>query len=329
MRIILIGIFLLLVVAAPARAQAVLDHAADTLKLDPVYVDPEADRAPSDDEAEDLRAQIEEDDAGPLYIAVLPASAAREAGGSAESALAELARSVDEPGVYATVIGDRFRAGATEGILPRGRAGGLAREAIDSKRADGTAAVLSDFVRRVGAADRGTAGDGDDERGAGGDGGGGFPWLLLAIVAVPVALIAWLGRRRRLRDEAAEFAKVRDLARGDVIRLGDEIRALDLDIEMPDVDPEAKEHYGLAVERYQGAEQALEGARRPEDLQPVVGAARGGALGDGGDPRADGGHRRAGAARAVLLRPAPRALGGGRRVGAARRRAAAGARLRR
>jgi hypothetical protein len=105
--------------------------------------------------------------------------------------------------------------------------------------------------------------------GSGRDDGGGFGWLLLAVPAALFGLFALSRRRRRRREEAAQFAQVRDVARDDVIALGEEIRALDLDMEMPDADSEAKQHYGLAVERYQQAEQALEGARRPEDLQPV------------------------------------------------------------
>jgi uncharacterized membrane protein YgcG len=87
-------------------------------------------------------------------------------------------------------------------------------------------------------------------------------------VAVPLALFG-LSRRRRRREEEAQLAQVRGVARDEVIALGDDIRALDLDMEMPGADPEAKQHYALAVERYQQAEQALEVARRPEDLQPV------------------------------------------------------------
>jgi hypothetical protein len=261
-RILLIGIAALLLAAAPAQAQGVLDRAADTLRLDPVFVDPDAERAVSDEAAEDLRALIAKEDAGPLYIAVLPADAAREAGASPETALLEIARAVDEPGVYAAVIGDAFRAGATEGVLRRGEAGGLARAALEAKRDAGTAAVLEEFVRRVGQARA-------DGGASAGDDGGGFPgWILLALLGVPLALFG-LSRRRRQREEAAQFEQVRGVARDEVIALGDDIRSLDLDMEMPDVDPEAKHHYGLAVERYQQAEQALEGARRPEDLQHV------------------------------------------------------------
>jgi hypothetical protein len=39
---------------------------------------------------------------------------------------------------------------------------------------------------------------------------------------------------------------------------------------MADVDPEAKQHYGLAVERYTQASEALDLARRPQDLQRVT-----------------------------------------------------------
>jgi hypothetical protein len=261
--VLLIAIAVLLVAAGPAQAQGVLDRASDTLQLDPVYVDPDAKRAISDDEAEELRSLIPDADAGPLYIAVLPASAAREAGGSPDAALREIAQDVDEPGTFAAVVGDSFRAGATEGVLPRGEAGELARSALESSGGQGTAAVLEDFVRRVGEVRA------DVEGGGGGDdGGGGFPWILLALLAIPLGLFG-LSRRRKRREEAAQFEQVRGVARDEVIALGDDIRALDLDMEMPDADPQAKEHYGLAVERYQEAEQALEGSRRPEHLPRV------------------------------------------------------------
>jgi hypothetical protein len=41
---------------------------------------------------------------------------------------------------------------------------------------------------------------------------------------------------------------------------------------MPNADPEAREHYGLAVQRYTDAEQALDAARRPEDVARVTSA---------------------------------------------------------
>jgi hypothetical protein len=256
-----IALALLLLAAGPVQAQGELDRASDTLQLDPVYVDPDAERAISDDQAEELRSLIVDEDAGPLYIAILPADAAREAGGSPEAALGEVAQATGEAGTYAAVIGDAFRAGATQGVLPRGEAGGLAAAALEANRDRGTYAVLEDFVRRVGQARA-------DGGGGSGSEGGGFPWFLAALVAIPLALFG-LARRRRRRQEEAEMEEVRAVARDDVVALGDDIRSLDLDMEMPDADPEARQHYALAVERYQQAEQALDGARRPDHLQRV------------------------------------------------------------
>jgi hypothetical protein len=256
----------LLVLTGAAHAQTRLGTAAESLRSDPVYVDPEAERAISEREAERLRRAIMREDAGPLYLAILPAAAANEAGGDPDAALLELFRAVDEPGTYAAVVGDAFRAGATEGVLPGGLAGDLASQSFEAERGAGAAALLGDFVRRVGDA---RAGEVD---GSGRGEGGGLPagLLLLLLLVVPLALVGLSSRRRRRKQAEAEFAEVREVARDDVVALGDDIRSLDIDMEMDDVDPEAKEHYGLAVERYTQASEAFDRARRPEDLQPVT-----------------------------------------------------------
>jgi hypothetical protein len=263
MRFLALTFALLLLLAGSARAQGQLDRAADALALDPVYVDPKAERAISEGEAEDLRQAIADSGAAPLYIAVLPADAAREAGGDAGAALGEIAFALRQPGTYAAVIGDDFRAGA-EDTLPRGRAGELAAEALDAERENGTAAVLEDFVRRV-SAERGEGASSGGES----DGGGGFPIFLVTLVVAAVGLFGW-SRVRRRRRQQAELEQVRAVAREDLVALGDDIRALDLDVEMPDVDKEAKEHYGLGVERYQQADEALRRARRSEDIEAVT-----------------------------------------------------------
>jgi hypothetical protein len=264
MRVFALTFAVFLVLTGTAGAQGQLDRAADALALDPVYVDPDAERAISEGEAEDLRQTIADSDAGPMYFAILPAEAAREAGGDAGAALREIARAVEQPGTYAAVIGDDFRAGATEGMLPQGRAAELATDALDAERANGTAAVLDDFVARVADARGEGASSGSDS-----DGGSGFPIFLVILVVAAVGLFGW-SRVRRRRREQAELDHVKAVARDDLVALGDDIRALDLDVEMPDVDEEAKEHYGLAVERYQQAGEALGRARRAADIERVT-----------------------------------------------------------
>ena len=256
-RLPLLVLALLLVLTPSASAQGTITEAAAALRDTPVYVDPEAERALSSGEVADLRRAIARNDAGPAYIAVLPGSAAEEAGGDPVAALRELALSVGEPGTYAAVIGESFRAGATGGVLHEGRAG---------ERDGGTGAVLGDFVRRRGDA-RAEVGGSADAPGDGG--GGGFPVVLLLLLAVPLGLFA-LSRRRRRRQEKADTALVKEAARDDLIALVDDIRALDLDVEMPGVDAEVKAHYGVAVERYEQAGQALDSVRRPQDVEGVT-----------------------------------------------------------
>ena len=259
-----VGLGLLLLPAPAAALRGSLSQAADALRTDPVYVDERAEPGLSGGEAKRLREQIR--GAGtPIYVAVLPDRARDEAGGDASAALREVARAVGEPGTYAAVIGDSFRAGATEGILPRGEAGRLASEALEAERSRGTAAVLGDFIRRVGQA---RSGGGADERGGGG-GGGGFPALLVLLLGIPLALFAY-SRFKRRRQEREALAEVKRFAREDLVALGEDISSLDLDLQMPDVDREASSHYERAVECYRRADEAWNRARRVEDMEPVT-----------------------------------------------------------
>ena len=51
--------------------------------------------------------------------------------------------------------------------------------------------------------------------------------------------------------------------------LGDDIRSLDVDIQMPGVSDEAKQRYEQALQAYQRASEVFDRAKRPEDLAPV------------------------------------------------------------
>jgi hypothetical protein len=256
-----------LVVAAPAEAQGALGRAAQALRDSPVYVDPEAERRLSEREQARLRELIAETGAGPMYVAVLPASAGDEAGGDPTAALREIARELREPGVYAGVVGNSFRAGSLGADVPASQ---LARDSLDARASDGTYAVLADFVRRVGDVRAGAGASG-----GGGGGGGGFPVVLLLLLALPLGAFALSRRRQRKRaeeDARAELEQVKAVAREDLVALGDDIRALDLDVQMPDADPEGKQHYDQAVERYTEAEQALDRVGRPQDVERVTSA---------------------------------------------------------
>jgi hypothetical protein len=229
MRALLAGLIVLLALAAPAAAQD-----------DPVQVDPAAADVISESEADELRSRIEENDV-PVAIAILPASA-----GDAEQLAGDLRERTGDAG--AVVVGNRFRVDGPPEIEQ------AATEAFEAHSDEGVGPVLLDFVDRAGE---------DDEGGS----GAGAVILLGAVGLGGVAILA--ARRRRQRQDAAEFAEVKDNARDDLVALGDDIRALEVDMDMPDVSGDAKADYGTAVDAYQRADQRWRLAQKPDDLEPV------------------------------------------------------------
>jgi hypothetical protein len=246
MSALLLGLVALLALAAPAAGQESVDRAVEALQDDTVYVEPGAENAITDSEAEALRRRIADEGVN-VKIAILPASA-----GNAEALAMGLREDVGAP--VAVVVGNRFRVAGPRRLVDASRA------AFEANADEGVAAVLLDFVDRAAGIDGG--GDGDE----GGIGAGGII-LLGAIGAGGVAILA--SRRRRRREEAAEFAEVKENARDDLVALGDDIRALELDMELPGASGEAKADYETAVGAYGRADQAWRLAQRPDDLEPV------------------------------------------------------------
>jgi len=155
---------------------------------------------------------------------------------------------VGEPGSYAVIVGNSFRAGPDQETVD------AADAAFSAKSAEGRQAVLLDFVDRL------------EEDGDGGGAAGGLILLGLAGAGGAALLVA---RRRKRQREAEEFAEVKDNARDDLVALGDDVRALEIDVDMPGANPDAREHYANAVGCYDRADQGWRLAHRPDDLEPV------------------------------------------------------------
>jgi hypothetical protein len=239
-----------------------VDQAVDALGSDPVYVDPRAGSSLSAGEAEELRQKIGESGAGPIYIAVFPAEVRNEAGGSTAALLTEVAESVGRNGTYVVVAGTELRAGSTEfdsGVIP-----GIANDVVQNNRSGSVAGVLNDFVEQVG----------EETRGGGGSGGGGgsalVPLVLLGVGGGAIAFAVNRNKKKRAAEELRQLEEVKQVALEDLVALGDDLRALDLQVEMPDADPRAKEEYVKALGYYETATQNLDRARRPQDLQQVT-----------------------------------------------------------
>jgi hypothetical protein len=254
----------LLLSAPSASAGTIVDRAARALETDPVYVDPGAEHAIPAADAERIRREITARRAGPMYVAILPAAAANEAGGSPEGVAEALANALRSDGTYAVVVGGSFRATSTN-------LGGVSAAADDAFRAhgrDGLTATMLDFTDRVGSLRANDdSGSGDGGNGPGGAGG----IVVLGLVAAGGGALL-LSRRRRRREEDEEFAEVKANVRDDLVALGGDIRALDLDIDMPGADPAAREDYARALEAYDRANTGWERARHPDDLEPVAAA---------------------------------------------------------
>jgi len=189
---------------APQQApSSAIERAAAALRSSPVFVDDDAERAISDAEAARVRERISSAGAGPLYLAILPRSAADSAGGDPGRALALLAERVGEPGTYIVLIGASLRAGATGAVLERGEAASLARQSLGERSDEGIVPVLLDLVDRVGRARSADEGGGA----AGGRGSGSDVILLLGLLGFGGGAVA-LSRWRRRRREQAALAEV-------------------------------------------------------------------------------------------------------------------------
>ena len=269
--IVALAAALALALAAPAAAQvagaerSLTIEAASALRTSPVYVDESAEKAITPAQERQLEQLIDSSGAAPMYIAVMPDAIEDEHGGSADGALAAVGSNVGRAGTYALIAGNSFRAGSTGGVLDRGEAPRIADDAVGVRGDEGSYAILREFVERVGEA-RQNGGEMPSE----GPGSGGFGGLaLLGLLGGGAALFAISRSRRRRRETEAQVAELRETARDDLVALGEDVRALDLDVEMPDVDPQAKADYGRTVELYTQAERMLDTARSPDDFGPI------------------------------------------------------------
>jgi hypothetical protein len=234
------------------------------------YVDPQAEKSISPQEAERLRTEIETNGHGPIYIAVLPAAAVDEAGGDAVGVVDELHRRLGRRGVYAVVAGGHFRAQASD--LPAGMAGKLATDAFREHHSEGIGATLVDFVDRVGRA-----------RESGGGDGGGLGHQLSRIGLLPILLVAGAGfflyrRLRNKRVEAEQFVDVKEIARGDLASLAEDVQGLEHRVEGNEA---ARTDYDAALKEYERASGAFDKAQSSAQLAPVAEDTRGGAVPDG------------------------------------------------
>ena len=253
-----------LVLVPAAQAGPIIDRAVAALNSDPVYVDPAAELAVSPADQRRLRQKIDSAGAGPVYIAILPATAEQEAGGSPDGVLQAIHDALGRKGTYAAVIDRHFRAGSD--VLSRGAAGRLATDALAAHRGEGVTATLLDFIDRT-AAERSGNGDG----GGGGSGGqpsGGNTVGIGLLIAGAVGFLLFRAARKRRRSQA-ELAEVKAAAHEDLIALADDVQKLEQPVE---ANAQAKQEYTQALDFYDKASGAYDRVTQARQLEGVTSA---------------------------------------------------------
>jgi hypothetical protein len=274
----------LLAAAAPAAGSEYSRSLAKRLEREIVYVEPRAQPRVTQRDAGDIRIRIAQKAIGRIKIAVVRAERAQDEGGASGLAHA-VARDLDFRGALMVVAGGSIftltnHQNASQTV-------DAVREAFARNQGDRARQILA-AVNGIAAVDPGPSADPRPGPGSAPDLTSGEDFLddvgdtfrlaglIVAIaIALPfVAVAVWLGlryrRRRQEQEEDWDFAQ--EGLRNELIALGDEIRALDIDTSMPDANPLALSDYEAAIAQYDRANQALD--RAEENPRLMVGEAR-------------------------------------------------------
>jgi hypothetical protein len=259
---------------AGAAAGSTVREVAAGLRMDPLYVDDSQSRLVTVAERGRVRLRIVRQDIGRIQIAVVSPRSAERAGG-----VGELANAVDQamPGRRGSLVvttGSAWHVVTSHGVV-RPTAAAL-RRAVVATRDRGMAAQLLAAVDGIAEVDPGagadanapapglpTAAGGGQSNDVGDDIGDSFRLgvlIVAAAIALPfvIGVLVFLAGVRRRRAAANDRE---DLQRGDardeLIALGEEIQALDLDVEMPNASPHGRDEYERALKLYDRANQLL------------------------------------------------------------------------
>lgn len=257
-----------------AAADATVRGIATALRKDPVYVADSQSRLLTVPEQGRIRLRIVRKDIGRIQIAVVSPESAQRAGG-----IGGLANAIDQAmpgrrGALVATTGSAFHVVTSHGVVEPTAA--ALRSAVESHRGDGLAAQLLAGVDGIAEVDPGTgadvnaavpgvpsADDGSQSNDVGDDIGDSFR-IGVVIVAAAIALPFVLGamvflfgvRRRRAAAQDREEIDRGD-ARSELLTLGEEIEALDLDVEMPNASARGRDAYEQALTLYDRANQLL------------------------------------------------------------------------
>lgn len=277
----------LVALAALAPAASASDDPAQlaaAVARDVVHVEPRAAKRVSTAEAGRLRIRIVQRDPGRIKILVVPGMTAERNGGIAKLSNAVFTRA-GLRGALMVVAGPQVWITTSYDSGPALTAVQQAIAAHDGKR---LAPALLDSVDRLARVDPGPGADeGANDLPAGlpgvsGDGGFGkviddigdairtvifgVGGLIALLLLIPIGISVRRVWRDR-SDNAEELELGRTAAREELVRVGELVRELDLDAEMPGADEAGKEALGRAIELYHRVDRDLPKATTSRRLQ--------------------------------------------------------------
>jgi hypothetical protein len=256
------AVLLVCLLAGPAMAGPYVDRAASALRNDPVYVNSAA-RSLSPASADALRNQVKS--AGtPIFIAVLPAAALKEARNDPNRLAAAIAAKLGRDGTVGVAAGSRTGADST--TLDPATARAAMRAASGAHRGN-LSATLTDFVDLTSQA---AAGERPIWQSL---------WerpvvkvavLALGLILIALAIMSYSGTlRRRPQSRTAGFADVQALAYEDITALDGELRELEAGLEAAGDNPPGQRDYQRAKESLDQAKLAYDQAHVADDFAPV------------------------------------------------------------
>jgi hypothetical protein len=257
-----------------------VEEIAAVLASDPVSIAPSAEASLSSADESILETAVR-NARTPVFLAVLPSAA-----GAPQSVLEQVVSGSGRAGTFAVLVGNRYR--ATSDRFPQAALDAALQEAgaddPDARPLD----VLTGFVRALddlakpAPQDQDASGEPEDEQAPIGDAtvvaasASSPPWgwivsgaiagVILLLVGGRAARRSMLARKRRARL----VAELRGRADDELTALGEDIAELDLDVEMPGADAEAKSAYAVAVDVYDKAGDRLPRAESPQELEQVI-----------------------------------------------------------
>jgi hypothetical protein len=258
---------------------------AKALESNPVQVAGSPNPTLSRSERQSLAGRIKKQDPGRIWIAVTSPFDPQQTGDVSSS----LADYINKPGVVVVVAGDSYHVTTTweSGTAAGERLGKAVNGPGESLPAQMRRTIDSfakaDSARHHPGSDTGQSGAGtttsqggitspSTSNGAGSSGssgsssGGAIAGLIvLVLILIPATLFGTRFARRRMRAshwQREATADTRSQAQSDLVKLGEDIGALDIDSSMPNASAQGKDEYGKAIECYQEAERRL---KNPDD----------------------------------------------------------------